>query len=273
MSGQSLNASPASVARTYVPTRSAPKVAMTVQPTSPTTRRPGATSRRRVPNAYRASTAFATSTATSAMANAKWSVTHAGSSSVRTTMPPRTACESTSGTAAIESRRTLGVERRRRHASSACTTTSTTTTNATKRCEYSNHDSNVGYGSHRSGPHFGQLVHPRPDPVARTNPPTPKSSSVVDAVAMASLWKRVMRLEAVRRNDNSAARVGAPEPVVLRYSSDVGSRRQDRRIADDLGSPLLDDVRERVDPALARFLSDRRADLAGMVARAAVLVD
>jgi hypothetical protein len=213
MSGQSLNASPESVARTYVPTRSAPNVAMTVQPIGPTTFRPtfrsGAARRVRMANPYLASTAFATSTATSAMAKAKCSVTHAGSSSVRTTMPPSTACERTSGTAAIDSRRTLGVERRLRHATVACTTTSTTTMNATNRCEYSTHDSNVGYGSHRSGPHLGQLVQPRPEPVARTNPPTLNSNSVVHAVAIASLWKRVMRFGAVRRNDNSVADVAS----------------------------------------------------------------
>ena len=34
--------------------------------------------------------------------------------------------------------------------------------------------------------HFGQLVHPRPDPVARTRPPAATSASVAAVVAMAS---------------------------------------------------------------------------------------
>lgn len=38
-------------------------------------------------------------------------------------------------------------------------------------------------------------------------------------------------------------------------------------------SPALDRVRERVEPAIARFLADRRAELAGMDPEAVVLVD
>jgi geranylgeranyl diphosphate synthase, type I len=59
----------------------------------------------------------------------------------------------------------------------------------------------------------------------------------------------------------------------LRYSFDVATWPRSGPTRDDVRSPLLERVRERVDPALARFLSDRRAELAGMDARAAVLVD
>ena len=53
----------------------------------------------------------------------------------------------------------------------------------------------------------------------------------------------------------------------------MATRSRSDPTPDDIRSPLLERVRERVDPALARFLSDRRAELAGMDARAAVLID
>jgi geranylgeranyl diphosphate synthase type I len=53
----------------------------------------------------------------------------------------------------------------------------------------------------------------------------------------------------------------------------VGGDRDVAPAADDVRSASLDLVRERVDAALARFLSDRRAELSGMDPRAAVLVD
>jgi geranylgeranyl diphosphate synthase, type I len=61
--------------------------------------------------------------------------------------------------------------------------------------------------------------------------------------------------------------------VSLPYSSDVADRRDADPLSDDVRSPLLERVRERIDPVLARFLSDRRAELAALDARAAVLVD
>jgi geranylgeranyl diphosphate synthase type I len=51
------------------------------------------------------------------------------------------------------------------------------------------------------------------------------------------------------------------------------ARRDAERVRDEVRSPFLQGVRERVDPAIAGFLSDRRAELAGMDARSAVLVD
>jgi geranylgeranyl diphosphate synthase type I len=48
---------------------------------------------------------------------------------------------------------------------------------------------------------------------------------------------------------------------------------EDRVSAPAAVSPALERVRERIEPAIARFLDDRRAELSGMEPRAAVLVD
>jgi geranylgeranyl diphosphate synthase type I len=53
----------------------------------------------------------------------------------------------------------------------------------------------------------------------------------------------------------------------------VTARSDPTRATGDVPSPSLERVRERVEPALARFLADRRAELAGMDHRAVVLVD
>jgi geranylgeranyl diphosphate synthase type I len=67
--------------------------------------------------------------------------------------------------------------------------------------------------------------------------------------------------------------MSARSSASLRYSSDVGDRRDADPLSDDVRSPLLERVRERIDPVLARFLSDRRAELAALDGRTAVLVD
>src|SRR5688572_4246144 len=205
-------------------------------------------------------------TATSAIANPKWKVTQAGSRSVCTTMPPSTACMRTRGTAATDNRRIVRCARCRRHASIAIHAIRTTRRNATNRCEYSIQDLAVGYGSQRSGPHFGQLVQPSPDSVARTSPPTPNRRTVVEAVAIESFWKRVIEEEVGLRGNDSSRLDGAS-------SCDTHGVTEDPSVEPAVVSAALDHARRRVDPVIERFLADRRAELAGMGSGSAVLVD
>jgi geranylgeranyl diphosphate synthase type I len=72
----------------------------------------------------------------------------------------------------------------------------------------------------------------------------------------------------VRRRTYSGATANGRLGILL----DVGGDR-DARTRADVRSRSLESVRERVDPVIARFLSDRRAELSGMEPRAAVLVD
>ena len=112
--GQSVNASPADRARTYVPTSSSAPVAPTVnnvsraKPASPPVASPP------LSGSFTAQNAFAATkitSATNASATAKWAVTHHGFRSVWTTTPPRIAWPITSGNAAVAGHTSDGMSR------------------------------------------------------------------------------------------------------------------------------------------------------------------
>ena len=85
----------------------------------------------------RASTATTTTSAISASAVTKWAVTHHGSFSVSTTIPPRTACATTSGNAARAGTSARASRDRPRQASRVVSPISTIARKATTRCENS----------------------------------------------------------------------------------------------------------------------------------------
>ena len=193
ISGQSVNTSCAFEARTYVPTSSSANVTPAVHVAARANARSPPTGRSA--GSRRASTATTTTSAISASAVTKWAVTHHGSFSVSTTTPPRTACATTSGNAARAGTSTRASRDRPRQASRAVSPISTIARNATTRCENSMSECTAPAGNRRPGSHAGQVLHPRPDPVPRTSPPTVNSTTVVTAAARASFRNRVMGAE------------------------------------------------------------------------------
>ncbi len=112
ISGQSVNASPAERARTYVPTSRSAPVAPTVNNVSRA--KPASPPADPFSGSFTAQNAFAATkitSATNASATAKCAVTHHGFRSVWTTMPPRTAWPITSGNAAVAGHTSDGMSR------------------------------------------------------------------------------------------------------------------------------------------------------------------
>ncbi len=196
MSGQSVKASPAEVARTYVPTSSRAPVAPTTTNVSRANAGSSPVARLDPPFGRSTRNEFTATTitsATNARATAKWAVTHQGFNSVRTTTPPRTAWPRTSGIAASAGHTIDRTARYRLHAAAAVATTNTVTTNTRDRCENSMKEWMPPEGNNLPGSQVGQVEQPSPEPVPRTSPPTANSAIVAVAVATASFWKRFIR--------------------------------------------------------------------------------
>src|SRR5438309_3386447 len=123
---------------------------------------------------------------------AKWITTRWELSLESTTSLPRKACTPMTINAPNAGQNNEATDRYLTQAKMARATTSITTRDADRRCEYSTMEwkSSGGY-------HFpwqrGQSGQPRPEPLARTVPPTPMRSTVIVVVATASFWKRFNR--------------------------------------------------------------------------------
>ena len=258
----------------YVPTSSSAPVATAVQ----------SASRAKPPRERSAGlgiSEFVAITTTSAMrasAVMKCTVTHQGLRSVRTTMPPTTACMRTSGNEATAGIRMSRSRRCSRTANPADASVSSITSSANARCENSMSEWIVPEGKRWPGAHPGHVVHPSPEPVPRTRPPTANSATVAAAVAIASFWNRVIRFVWGRPR----SRVAGGRAVRERHGG--GSRRSAAILRPMATHPTTDPaptdapwaveaVRERVDEALGIFLAERRAEMASLDPAAADLID
>ena len=158
--------------------------------------------------------------ATNASATAKWAVTHQGLSSVRTTMPPRTAWPITSGNAATAGQRIAARAGGARQATTAVDDDQHR--DDERQGPVRELDQRVDRAGREepAGVHAGHVEHPSPEPVPRTSPPTANSTIVAAAVASGEL------LEAGHGVMGRAAAHDSP-PCPRSEACDTG--RHDRR--------------------------------------------
>src|SRR5205807_1762531 len=112
---------------------------------------------------------------------AKWMTTRCELRPESTTSLPRKAWTAMTPTAPRAGQNSEATERYFTQAKTATAITSTMTMDADARCEYSTMAWKVSGGYHLPWQR-GQSGQPRPDPVPRTVPPTPMSTSVMTVV-------------------------------------------------------------------------------------------
>src|SRR5216684_3433847 len=154
--------------------------------------------------------------ARSASEVAKWMTTRCELRPESTTSLPRKAWIAMTPTAPSAGQNSEATERYFTQAKTATAITSTMTMDAEARCEYSTMAWKVSGGYHLPWQR-GQSGQPSPDPVPRTVPPTPISTSVIAVVASDSFWNRF-----TRRGPPPEAPLKAPDHIEARLSgSDV----------------------------------------------------
>ena len=236
INGQSVNTSCASLARTYVPTRSRTPMTAAVDEREPRERSRGRASwRPRWRSASRRRSREVTS-AISRRAVTKCAVTHQGSSSVATTTAPIPAWAITSGNARTAGHRRRGSRTPPGYATRPVSAASTATRNAIARCENSIREWTVPDGNRCPGSQAGHVEHPRPEPGPADEPADREQHDRGD-----------------RRGEREGAEAGAGE-----------EHRDDGMIAPPREAPGLailrlvtGELRARVDAVLAAFLDER----------------
>src|SRR5437879_2408031 len=130
--------------------------------------------------------------ARSASEVAKWMTTRCELRPESTTSLPRMAWIAMTPTAPSAGQNSEATERYFTQAKTATAITRTMTMDAEARCEYSMMAWKVSGGYHLPWQR-GQSGQPSPDPVPRTVPPAPISTSVITVVASDSFWNRFTR--------------------------------------------------------------------------------